>query len=91
MSDYAKFIAGLNPTNAASRLYLTGENQQASQLVQLQWTAVTYRLYQVGVSTNLLSWLPVTDWLQGSDNPAMSCTVTNSGGGLHFYRVQVRP
>ena len=91
MSDYAKFIAGLDPTNAASRLYLTGETMQASGLVQLQWSAVASRLYQVSVSTNLLSWLPVTDWLQGSSNPAMSCTVTNSGGGSHFYRVQVRP
>ena len=91
MSDYAKFIAGLNPTNAASRFYLTGENLQASRLVQLQWTAVTNRLYQVSASTNLLIWQPVTDWLQGSNNPAMSCTVTNSSGTSHFYRVQVRP
>ena len=91
MSDYAKFIAGLNPTNPASRLYLTGGNQQGNRLVELQWTVVTNRLYQVSVSTNLSGWLPVTGWLQASDNPTMSCTVTNSGGILHFYRVQVQP
>ena len=91
MSDYAEFIAGTNPTNAASRFYFTGETSAGNRLVQMQWTAVTNRLYQVNASSNLLSWLPVTGWLQASNNPAMNYTVTNAGGNAHFYRVQVRP
>jgi hypothetical protein len=38
-----------------------------------------------------MSWLPVTDWLQASNDPTMSYTVTNAVGGAHFYRVQVQP
>ncbi len=90
MSDYAEFIAGTDPNNPDSRFYFTGETIQ-SDLVQIDWTVVTNRLYQVNASTDLLSWLPVTDWLQASNSPTMSYTTTNSGGGSHFYRVQVRP
>jgi hypothetical protein len=91
MTDYAEFIAGTDPTDAASRFYFTGETIQSNRLVQMQWTVVTNRLYQVSVSTNLVSWLPVTDWLQASNDPTMNYTPTNSGDGSHFYRVQVRP
>jgi hypothetical protein len=91
MSDYAKFIAGLNPTNPASRFYFTGETIQSNRLIQIQWPVVTNRLYQVSGSTNLLSWPPVTAWMQASDNPTMTFTVTNAGTGSHFYRIQVQP
>jgi len=91
MSDYAEFIAGTNPTNAASRFYFTGETIQSNRLVQMQWTVVANRLYQVSASTNLLTWPPVTGWLQASNDPTMTYTVTNSGSGAHFYRVQVQP
>jgi hypothetical protein len=91
MSDYAEFIAGTDPTDPASRFYFTGAAAQTNRVVQLQWTAVTNRLYQVDASSNLVSWLPVTDWLQASNDPTMSYTVTNAGGRAQFYRVQVEP
>jgi hypothetical protein len=90
MSDYAKFIAGLNPTNPASRFDFIGAGVQTNMTIQMLWTVVTNRLYQVNVSTNLASWQPVTGWLQASNHPTMTYTVTNplkSG----FYRVQVEP
>ncbi|HUZ08381.1 MAG TPA: choice-of-anchor J domain-containing protein, partial [Candidatus Paceibacterota bacterium] len=90
MSDYAEFIAGTDPTNPASRFYFTGETVQ-SNLVQMQWTVVTNRLYQLSVSTNLQAWLPATGWLQASNTPTMSFTVTNTRSGSRFYRVQVLP
>ncbi len=91
MTDYAEFIAGTNPTNAASRFYVTGETIQSNRLVQMQWTVATNRLYQVDTSTNLRGWLPVTDWRQASNSSTMSYTITNASGGAHFYRVEVRP
>lgn len=90
MSDYAKFIAGLNPTNPASRFYFD-QVTQTNPSVQFEWTVVTNRLYQVSASTNLLNWTPVTDWLQASNDPTMGLSVTNSGAGPEFYRVQVLP
>ena len=91
MSDYAEFIAGTDPTDPQSRFYFTGETLQSNRLVQMQWSVVTNRLYQVSVSTDLLSWQTNTPWLQASNNPTMSYTATNSSAGNRFYRVQVQP
>ncbi len=90
MTDYAEFIAGTDPTNAASRFYFTGETIQSNRLVQMQWTVVTNRLYQVFSSSNFSSWVTNTPWMQASNSPTMNYPVTNSGGA-RFYRVQVVP
>jgi hypothetical protein len=59
--------------------------------VEIQWGVMTNRLYQVNTSTDLWNWLPVTDWLQASNQPVMTYTATNVGAGPQFYRVQVHP
>jgi hypothetical protein len=89
MTDYAEFIAGTDPTNAASRLALS-VTVLGNRLFQLQWTAVSDRLYQVWGSTSLAIWTPVTDWLQASDG-SMSYFGTNLNSDSCFFRVQVRP
>jgi hypothetical protein len=91
MSDYAEFIAGTNPTNAASRFYFTGEIDEGNHMVQMEWTVATNHLYQINLSTNLKTWSPVTGWLQASNDPTMIYTVTNPGVGPQYFRVQVLP
>lgn len=90
MTDYEEFIAGTNPTNADSKLIFTAENVQANNSVKIQWAAIPGRVYQVQSSTNVINWVPLSDWLRASSSP-MSYTVTNAGSGSHLYRVQVRP
>lgn len=92
MSDYAEFIAGTNPTNAASKLVFLLVTVQSNRFFQLQWAAIPGRIYQVESSTNLANWTPITDWLQASGSP-MSYTATNFDFGryAHMFRVQVRP
>ncbi len=53
MSDYAEFIAGTNPTNAASRFIFVSAAVQTNRFVQLKWAAIPGRLYQLESSTNL--------------------------------------
>jgi hypothetical protein len=91
MSDYANFIAGLNPTNPASRFDFSSATVQSNGLVQLRWTVVTNRLYQVNASPDLNSWSPVTGWLQATSGATMDYTTTNSAAGPKFYRLQVQP
>ncbi len=91
MTDYAEFIAGTIPTNAASRLYFTSEKMtNAISRVQMQWPVVTNRLYQVHTSTNLTAWTPVTPWLQATNSATMNFTGTNANRA-QFFRVQVLP
>jgi len=96
MSDYAEFIAGTDPTNAASKLVFLSATLQTNDQVQLQWSAIGGRLYQVlaaPASTNLSSWAPISDWLQAPilQPSPMSYTATNATQRSRFYRVQVRP
>ena len=90
MSDYAEFIAGTNPTNAASKFVFLSVTVQSNRFVQMQWAAIPDRLYQVWGSTNLAAWTPLTDWLQASGS-LMSCSWTNLNSSPYFFRVQVRP
>jgi len=90
LSDYGKFIAGLDPTNPASRFNLLSVTVQSNRIAQLQWAAVPGRLYLLEGSTNLVSWTPFTDWLQATDTP-MSWTATNLSPNREYFRVQVRP
>ena len=92
MSDYGKFIAGLNPTNPASKFVFLSVTVQSNRFVQMQWAAIPDRLYQVESSTNFAGWTPLSDWQQASGSP-MSYTATNFDFGryAHMFRVQVRP
>jgi hypothetical protein len=92
MSDYAEFIAGTNPTNAASKLVFVSVTVRTNRFVQLQWAAIPGRVYQLQTLTNDVSWTPLTGWLQASGSP-MAYTATNFGFDLHahMFRVQVRP
>jgi subtilisin family serine protease len=47
MSDYAEFIAGTNPTNAASKLVFLSAGVVSNKFVRLEWAAIPGRLYQV--------------------------------------------
>jgi hypothetical protein len=47
MSDYAEFIAGTSPTNAASKLIFLATTLLTNHLVQMEWAAIPGRLYQV--------------------------------------------
>jgi hypothetical protein len=90
MSDYAEFIAGTDPTNAASKLVFLGASVGTNSTVQFQWSAVPGRSYQLLSSPDLKSWSPISDWIPATRSPA-SFVVTNTGSGAHSYRVQVRP
>ena len=69
MSDYAEFIAGTDPTNAASNLRLIRKSYVSNGVMTAQWSPVPGRIYEVQTSTNLMDWSPVSLWLQASGSP----------------------
>jgi hypothetical protein len=89
MSDYAEFIAGTNPTNAASNLRFL-DFFQTNHAMTFQWSAVPGRIYQLQTSTNLLEWTPVSLWMQASNSP-MTHTWTNLNKASRSFRIEVRP
>jgi hypothetical protein len=90
MPDYAEFIAGTNPTNAASNLKLLSSTFQTNGHVTLEWSAIPGRAYQIESSSDLLTWNPISDWNQAANSPG-TYTTTNPITGTVFFRVQVQP
>jgi hypothetical protein len=91
MTNYAEFIAGTNPTNAASVfkfLSVTRTNQTAT----LRWLGGIGKRYQVSYSTNLTAgpWLSL-----GSPVTAASTNIvfndSNATNQFRHYRVQALP
>ena len=90
MPDYAEFIAGTNPTNAASKFIFVSAAVQTNRFVQLKWATIPGRLYQLESSTNLNTWTPLTSLQQATTSP-MSFSGTNAAVRSQFFRVQVQP
>jgi hypothetical protein len=89
MSDYDEFIAGTDPTNAASNLrFLTSFDQ--TNKVTFQWSAAPGHIYQLQASTNLVDWAAASGWMQASSSP-MTMTLSNDTDRSQLFRIQVRP
>jgi len=90
VSDYAEFIAGTNPTNAASSLKVLSATPQPNGRMNLEWSAIPGRAYQVQSSTDLNAWDPISPWAQAVTSPG-TYTTTNVISGAVFFRVKVHP
>jgi hypothetical protein len=90
LPDYAEFIAGTDPTNAASKLVFVGARVQTTAAIEFQWSAVPGHSYQLLSSDNLVTWAPVTDWMPAAHSP-MTFTITNAALNSRSYRIAVRP
>jgi len=85
-----EFIAGTKPIDASSFHSVTGLVDAAGAVVS--WHAVTGRMYQILVSTNLLSvpaWAPLPPYTNVSGNGPVSITDT-SNLPFSLYRIDVQ-
>jgi hypothetical protein len=91
MVNSQEYVAGTDPTNAASLLELTSVTE-AGNGTTVTWQSVTNRHYQVMSRTNLAAgtWQNVGGVFTptGTNSSLLDATATN---GLRFYRVQVLP
>jgi len=91
MSDYAKFIAGLNPTNPASLLQLTPTVVSNATAIELDWDTFPAHAYQIVGSPSVTNgnWTPLTGWIQATSG-AESYTLPSTNQ-MRFFRVLVEP
>ena len=90
MTDLAEFLAGTNPTNAASVLRFLHPVVQNTGAVRFDWPTVPERSYRLTASDNsLTNWVPATDWTRA--NGTILSFTTNVLNGTRFYRVEVKP
>lgn len=90
MSDYGEFLAGTNPTNAASVLHFLTPAVQNTGAVRFDWPTVPGRSYRVTSSdSSLTNWSPAADWTRA--NGGILSFTTNVTNGSRFYRLEVKP
>jgi hypothetical protein len=84
-SDYVEFMAGTNPTNAASDFAL--DAVISSKNLTLKWTSGSNRSCRVLSSTNATDWSALSGWLFNTNQYAIKAT--NSVPS--FYRIEIKP
>jgi len=77
MSDYAEFIAGTDPTNAASKLVFLSATLLTNKHVTVQWSAIPGRLYQVQAAGAISS--------QTRSRPRLSASVRNRSDDFKLH------
>jgi Bacterial TSP3 repeat len=91
LSDYAEFIAGSNPTNAASSVRLSLPNPQPSGALQLNWLSTVGRAYRIEISTNAIDWSPLTGWVRASRTNTFQALPRYTNAAPYLFRLQIRP
>ena len=92
--NWMEFLAGTNPTNAVSKLQLTGAVSPAGKgknQMQLNWLTAPGRAYVVQWTANLNSgaWNTLTT-ISGDGSPT-NCPDPGFNNSARFYRLQVLP
>lgn len=92
MNNWQEFIAGTNPTNAASVLTMNYAVPQAGiNQVYIQWQGVSGREYFLQRSTNLSGgFSTIQSNLFGEEGTNLTADTTATNGGAYVYRIGVQ-
>jgi hypothetical protein len=90
VTDFAEWIEGTDPTNSASALRVTATMLQPGNTLRLRWNSVPDHAYRALGSTNLISWTPLSDWINPQAVTA-SFYVPATNRAANLFRLEVRP
>lgn len=90
VSDLGEFLAGTNPTNAASVLKLNLPQPQTGGAMRLVWPTAPGRSYMVLGSTDLRIWRPLTEWTRASGS-TLTVTLPTTNSAPLFLKLQAIP
>jgi hypothetical protein len=90
-SDRDEFRAGTNPTNPASHLRILTLNTPQKNSIEIRWSAVPGRTYQVQSAPTVRGaiWTNVPSGSVTAAGAVANWTGAQPGAGRQFYRVQV--
>jgi subtilisin family serine protease len=91
--NLAEWIAGTNPTNAASCLRLLAPLMSATNGIVIRWPSVAGRRYRLERATNLLTGFNTVVRSNIQATPPTNSESDDSALGAHagYYRIQVEP
>jgi hypothetical protein len=91
LNNYAEYIAGTVPTNAASALHMLSV-ARTNTTATIRWESVNAKKYQVSFRTNIVagSWSNIGSLVTATSSVSLY-TDTTATQATRFYRVQVIP
>lgn len=89
-SDYAEFIAGTDPTDASDVFRIREFDLPPNGTASISWNTTTGRIYRIQGSTNLVDWLPYSEWEYSNTN-LMRHTFPKLPMKRLEFRIQVQP
>jgi parallel beta-helix repeat protein/predicted outer membrane repeat protein len=90
MNNWLEWIAGTNPTNAASVLKLQSPATTNSIGITITWQSVSGVTYYLQSSTNLPAFTSIQSNIVGQASTTSITDTTATNGGPYFYRVGVQ-
>ena len=90
MNNWQEWIAGTNPTNAASVLALYSPATTNTTGITVTWQSVNTRTYYLQSSTNLPAFTSIQSNIVGQAGSTSYTDTTATNGGPYFYRVGVQ-
>jgi hypothetical protein len=91
MSDLGEFLAGTDPTQSSSRFEVLSANVLPNRTVRVEWRSVPGHTYRLELSTDLVRWLPASEWLSASGQLAAASLPPLSDSNTYLFRVVSRP
>ena len=96
LKDVAEFMAGTNPTNAASCLAIGSASPPSATnaVAQVEWQSVADKFYRIDRATNLLAtpaFVPVAHDIRGLAGTTRWTDTAPSSGGVSYYRITLEP
>jgi hypothetical protein len=90
-ADHAEFVAGTDPTSAASWLKAPQPVFRPDGQLELSWPTVRSRNYRVEETSDLIQWSPVSEWLRAEGTLTIMVFPPRQSGGIQLFRVRVQP
>ncbi|HMO64669.1 MAG TPA: hypothetical protein PKE47_05520, partial [Verrucomicrobiota bacterium] len=90
LNDLAEFLAGTNPTNAASRLALNLPVPTGGGWL-FGWEASPGRSYRMLGSADAQAWSALTGWLRAAGNAQSAVLPPGTNGAPHLFRLEAKP
>jgi hypothetical protein len=91
VGDYAEFIAGTDPVNPRSSLWITPPIYHSNGTLRLSWASSPGHIYRILGSQDAQAWSALSDWLRANGSQMSFTLPPRPPPAPYLFRLEVRP